>query len=92
VHRADPVADLRRTFDEMAVDRRVYGLAVTSLMLCVACQDAPKVQDAVPAELPECRVGDTCRFRPAFGSALVFTNLRAYDRFRRSKLETPNES
>jgi hypothetical protein len=31
-------------------------------------------------------------FRPTFGSALVFTNLRAYQRFRRSKLETPDES
>jgi hypothetical protein len=67
-------------------------LALTSLLLCVGCRDAPKVQNAVAAELPECRVGDTCKFRPGFGSALVFTNVRAYDRFRRSKLKTPDES
>jgi hypothetical protein len=44
------------------------------------------------AEIPECRVGDVCTFRPTFGSALVFTNMRAYTRFRSSKLETPDES
>jgi hypothetical protein len=70
---------------------RALILAVGSLMF-VGCRDVPKGQDAVAAELPECGVGDACTFRPTFGSALVFTNLRAYQRFRRSKLETPDDS
>jgi len=67
-------------------------LALTALLLCVGCRNAPKVQNAVATEPPECRVGDTCKFRPSFGSALVFTNLGAYDRFRHSKIETPDDS
>jgi hypothetical protein len=67
-----------------------FILAVSSLILC-GCGDVPKAPERV-AELPECRIGDACVFRPTFGSALVFTNLRAYQRFRRSKLETPDES
>src|ERR1019366_10356354 len=76
--------------------RLPFILAVSSL-LC-GCgdvpkpRDVPKPQEKIVAELPECRIGDACVFRPTFGSALVFTNLRAYQRFRRSKLETPDES
>lgn len=71
----------------------LFILALTSLILC-GCSDVPKQPEktAVVAELPECRIGDACVFRPNFGSALAFTNLRAYQRFRRSKLETPDES
>ena len=68
-----------------------FILALSSLILC-GCGDVPKPQEKIVAELPECRIGDSCVFRPDFGSALVFTNLDAYHRFRRSKLETPDES
>jgi hypothetical protein len=67
-------------------------LTLSFLILCVGCGGGPKTQDTMAAEPPECRVADTCNFRPTFGSALVFTNARAYDRFRRSKLETPDDS
>jgi hypothetical protein len=73
-----------------------FILAVSSLIMCVGCGDVPKPQRhevaQVAAELPECRVGDACVFRPTYGSALVFTNLRAYQRFRRANLDVPDES
>lgn len=68
-----------------------FILAVSSLINWVGCGDVPKPQE-VAAELPECRIGDSCIFRPTFGSALVFTNLKAYQRFLRSHLETPDDS
>lgn len=71
---------------------RCFILAVSCLILDFGCRDLPKGQDAVAAKLPECRVGDACTLRPTFGSALAFTNLLAYQRFRRSKLEIPDDS
>jgi hypothetical protein len=72
--------------------KALYFLAVISLM-CVGCGDVPKPQqERVIVEPPECRVGDACVFRPGIGSALVFINQRAYQRFRRSKLDLPDES
>lgn len=70
-----------------------FFLAISSLITCFGCGEVPKPQQQrVVAERPECRVGDTCMFRPTFGSALVFTNLRAYQRFRRANLDVPDES
>jgi hypothetical protein len=68
-----------------------FFLAVSSLLLS-GCGDVPRPQEQVAAELPECRVGDACILRPTFGSALVFINLRAYQRFRRANLDLPDES
>src|SRR6185312_10210689 len=72
--------------------RRSLILIAGSLVLYTGCQDVPKHENLTAAEIPECRVGDVCAFRHTFGSALVFTNMRAYERFRRSSLETPDES
>jgi hypothetical protein len=69
-----------------------FMLAVSSLIMFVGCGDVPKPQERVVAEIPECWVGDTCVLRPTFGSALVFTNLLAYQRFRRANLHVPDES
>ena len=69
-----------------------YPLPFILAILCVGCGDVPKPKERVVAELPECRVGDACVFRPTFGSALVFTNLRAYQRFRRANLDVPDDS
>jgi hypothetical protein len=72
---------------------RQYTLFIVSFLLgCAGCGDAPKRPEPIAVEIPECRVGDTCVFRPNFGSALVFTNPKAYQRFRRSNLETPDDS
>ena len=73
----------------------LIGAAVLTLAACNSGSGVSTVPEQKPvsvAEIPECRIGDACVFRPTFGSALVFTNLRAYQRFRRSKLETPDES
>ena len=74
------------------MSRQEIVLLFILTLVCAGCGDVPKPQEQVAAVVSECRVGDTCIFNPRFGSALVFTNLRAYQRFRRSNLETPDDS
>src|ERR1017187_3620059 len=70
----------------------LFSLTISFLIVCAGCEDASKRPEPMVTEVQECKVGDGCVFRPTFGSALVFTNLRAYQRFRLSKLEVPDDS
>jgi hypothetical protein len=77
----------------MSQQALLYSLLFTASLL-VGCGDDPPKSPAVAQteQVQECGVGDACVFRPKFGSALVFTNVRAYQRFRRSTLDTPDDS
>jgi hypothetical protein len=71
----------------------LYSLLFAVSFLVGCGDDPPKTPTVAQAEqVQECGVGDPCVFRPKFGSALVFTNVRAYQRFRRSHLDTPDDS
>ena len=70
----------------------LFSLTISFLIVCAGCEDASKRPEPMVTEVQECKVGDGCVFRPTFGSALVFTNLRASQRFRLSKLEGPDDS
>jgi hypothetical protein len=80
------------TQQETVLYRLPFILAISFLIVCAGCEDASKRPEPMVTEVQECKVGDGCVFRPTFGSALGFTNLRAYQRFRLSKLEVPDDS
>src|SRR5260370_38281906 len=78
---------------QKAVCRPLHTILIVSfLIVCFGCGDTPKITQPSIRQTEECRVGDACIFRPTFGSALVFTNPRAHQRFRRANLEIADES
>src|SRR5258708_157074 len=78
---------------QKAVCRPLHTILIVSfLIVCFGCRDTPKITQPSITQTEECRVGDACIFRPTFGSALVFTSLRAHQRFLRANLEVPDES
>lgn len=59
------------------------SVATIGTVGCESTPAKPQSRQPVFAQLPECKVGDVCIFRPPRKSTLAFSNLRAYTKFRR---------